>query len=219
MRVPKIENYKNTATIEYKKIAGVPTTNRHVSMLTDKEKIKLIKTIERIVRSSPEYKEYIAFLRKEIDMTRCSFFSNINNNEGRKVSLEIHHEPFTLFDITQTVVEKWIGENGVVNPLLAAEEIMKIHYQGRVGLIPLSVTVHELVHEGKLFIPLQNVYGDFIAFLEEYDKYISDDLKDILEVKLTMSRDAANQDMSILEERYTYLEVDGMNFPQPMEES
>jgi len=219
MRVPKLENYTNASLIETRKILEVPPIKRNVIVMTDKDKVKLIKTIERIVRSSMEYKQYIAYLRKEIDMTMCSFFTNITNKESRKVSIEIHHEPFTLFDITQIVLEKWLAESKEINPILIAEEVMKLHYQNKVGLIPISVTVHELVHSGKIFIPLQNVYGDYIAFLEEYEPYISNDLKEILEIKLKMSKDVQNQqDLSILEKKYVYLEVDGMSFPQPLDE-
>lgn len=218
MRLPKVENYKNDQLIERRKIQEIPPIERNIVLMSEKDKIKLIKTIERIVRSSQEYKQYIAFLRKEVDMTMCSFFTNISNKGSRKVSIEIHHEPFTLFDITQIVLEKWIAENKKINPILIAEEVMKLHYQNKVGLIPLSITVHELVHSGKLFIPLQNVYGDFISFFEEYEPYISNDLKDILQIKLKMSKELENLDMSILEKKYVYLEIDGMTFPQPLEE-
>lgn len=218
MRLPKVENYKNDQLIERRKIQEIPPIERNIVLMSEKDKIKLIKTIERIVRSSQEYKQYIAFLRKEVDMTMCSFFTNISNKDSRKVSIEIHHEPFTLFDIAQIVLEKWIAENKKINPILIAEEVMKLHYQNKVGLIPLSITVHELVHSGKLFIPLQNVYGDFISFFEEYEPYISNDLKDILQIKLKMSKELENLDMSILEKKYVYLEIDGMTFPQPLEE-
>lgn len=220
MRVPKLENYVNDSLIETRKITDVPPIKRSVVVMTDKDKVKLIRKIEQIVRSSMEYKQYVAYLKKEIDMTMCSFFTGISNKESKKVSIEIHHEPFTLFDITQIVLEKWIAESKELNPILIAEEVMKLHYQNKVGLIPISVTVHALVHMGKIFIPLQNVYGDFISFLEEYDPYISDDLKSILEKKLQMSKDVDNlQDLSILEKKYIYLEVDGMSFPQPLEET
>lgn len=218
MRLPKVENYKNDQLIERRKIQEIPPIERNIVLMSEKDKIKLIKTIERIVRSSQEYKQYISFLRKEVDMTMCSFFTNISNKDSRKVSIEIHHEPFTLFDIAQIVLEKWIAENKKINPILIAEEVMKLHYQNKVGLIPLSITVHELVHSGKLFIPLQNVYGDFISFFEEYEPYISNDLKDILQIKLKMSKELENLDMSILEKKYVYLEIDGMTFPQPLEE-
>lgn len=218
MRLPDLEKYNNENLIEKREIVDVPTVERHIAVISDRDKVKLIKTIERVVRGSQEYKQYVAFLRKEIDMTMCSYFTNISKKDGAKVSIEIHHEPFTLFDITQIVLERWIQEGEKLNPILIAEEVMKLHYQGKVGLIPLSLTVHDLVHMGKIFIPLQNVYGDFISFLEEYEPYISQDLQDILEIKLQMSRDADAQDQSILEKKYIYLEVDGMTFPQPLDE-
>lgn len=213
MRLPSLENYTNNNLIETRQIHDVPPVQRHISIMSDKDKIKFIKTVERVVRSSQEYKFYIAFLKKEIDMTSCSFFTGIDSKEAKKVSIEIHHEPFTLFDITQVVLEKWMAEGKTPNPIQIAEEVMKLHYQGKVGLIPLSVTVHKLLHNGKVFIPLQNVYGNYIAFLEEYSEYMPQDLQEILELKLTMSKDAMNQDMSILEKKYVYLEVDGMSFP------
>jgi hypothetical protein len=218
MRLPQVENYKNDQLIETRKINEVPKVERHVMIMSDRDKIKVIKNVERIVRSSQEYKHYIAFLRKEIDMTMCSYFTNISKKDGAKVSIEVHHEPFTLFDITQIVLEKWINQGLKMNPILVAEEVMRIHYQGKVGLIPLSITVHDLVHNGKIFIPLQNVYGDFISFIEDYEPYISADLMSVLELKLQMSRDVEAQDLSILEKKYVYLEVDGMSFPEVMGE-
>lgn len=218
MRIPQVENYENNQLIERRKINDVPTIERHIVVLSDRDKLKVIKNIERIVRGSQEYKQYVAFLRKEIDMTMCSYFTNISKKDGAKVSIEIHHEPFTLFDITQIVLEKWVTQGLKINPILIAEEVMRIHFQGKVGLIPLSITVHDLVHSGKIFIPLQNVYGDFISFLEEYEPYISEDLKDVLELKLQMSKDVEAQDVSILEKKYVYLEVDGMSFPEVLDE-
>lgn len=218
MRIANIENYKNNQLIERRKINSVPPIGRSYIILSDKDKIKFIKMVESIVRSSMEYKDYIKFLRDEIDMTCCSYFNNIQKKDKGKVTIEIHHEPFTLFDIVLIVTEKWIQEGKELNPLLISEEVMKIHYQGNVGLIPLSKTVHKLLHLGKLFIPLQCVYGNFIQFLEEYEIYINDDLKSILEYKLTLSKDIESNDMSILEKKYIYLEIDGMSFPQPLEE-
>ena len=78
-----------------------------------------------------------------------------------------------------------------------------------------NLTVHELVHEGKVLIPLQVVYGNYIKFLEEYDEYISQDLKNILEAKLIMSKEVV--DNSILEKKYVYVDVDGMTLPQILE--
>ena len=41
-----------------------------------------------------------------------------------------------------------------------------------VGLIPLSETVHELVHNGYLFIPTDAVYGKYKEFVQQYQDYL-----------------------------------------------
>lgn len=217
MRIPTIENYNSDKKIEIIHIPKVCPVNKLYVIMNDKDKIKFIKTLERIVRSSDEYKQYIQFLKKEIDMTRCTFFSNVSNKNGGKISIEIHHEPFTLFDIVSIVLDKYIDMNLDINPLTISEEVMKIHYKNLVGLIPLSVTVHKLVHDGKIFIPLQNVYGNYIGFIEEYSPYISPSIENMLQIKLNMSKEIDNLDTSILEKKYVYLDVEGFNLPHLIE--
>ena len=213
MRLPDINNvtYDNSKLIKYLKMKKIEPIKMEINIMSDKDKVKAIKTAERMIRSSLEYKAYIKYLKQYIDMTKCSFFNNVNNKDGKRVSIEIHHEPFTLFDITQAVLEKQLDETGEVNLFNIAEEVMRLHYQCKVGLIPLSATVHELVHLGQVFIPLQSPRGDYISFLEEYDRYITMDMKDILQEKLNLSRQV--QDLSLLETKYTYVEVEGFKFP------
>lgn len=214
MRLPDIKKYNNNQDIELMQLTGIQPVEKTYIVLNDKDKLMLTKAVETIVRRSLEYKQYIQFLKEEIDMTQCAFFKNVTNKNGAAVSIEIHHEPFTLFDITNIVIEKYIESGYDLNPLLIAEEVMSLHYKNMVGLIPLSVTVHKLVHNGNLFIPLQNVYGNYIQFLEEYGEYVSDSIKAMLETKLRLSKDIENPDTSILEKKYVYLEVEGFNLPQ-----
>ena len=87
-----------------------------------------------------------------------------------------------------------------------SEEVMKVHYQNMVGLIPLSTTVHEIVHDGQLFIPLQAVKGNFVKFFSKYEEDISPDTKAILMAKIKMSKETVVQDSTVLNTRYIYLE-------------
>lgn len=214
MKLAKTENYVNTKKFTNVVIPKVVKVEKTYNIMNDKDKVKLIKTVERIVRRSTEYKMFIRYLKEEIDMTVCSFFNKVTNKDSNKISIEIHHEPFTLFDITQIVVDKFIDNEEELNPLLIAEEVMKLHYMGMVGLIPLSITVHQLVHDGNLFIPLQNVYGNYVEFVEEYQDYITNDMQSILQAKIKMSKELQNLDLSLLETKYVYLEVDGFTLPQ-----
>jgi hypothetical protein len=212
MRIPHIENYKDHKNYEYVSINEIERPTRSYTIMNEKDKIKLIKTVEKIVRRSIEYKQYIHFLRSEIDMTSCTFFKNVNTTGNAKIRIEIHHEPFTLFDITDVVVNKFIALDMELNPLLISDEVMAIHYRNMVGLIPLSKTVHDLVHDGKIFIPLQNVFGGFINFIEEYEEYIPTDIMELLKMKIKMSKET-EVDTSLLATKYVYLNIDGFELP------
>lgn len=214
MRLPtNASNYNNKELFTTVTLPKAKGTDRNYIIMNDKDMINLVKEVERIVRGSLEYKQYIQFLKDEIDMTQCSFFKNISNKNNTSVSIEIHHEPFTLFDISLMVVQKWVDLDIPINPLLIAEEVMNLHYKDMVGLIPLSITVHQLCHDGKLFIPLQNVYGNYLALVEEYDPYM-DKIKPILLEKIKMSKEIENPDLSILQKKFVYINVDGFNLPQ-----
>src|SRR5574344_2811829 len=66
---------------------------------------KTIAYLERMIRGSYEYKQYIQYLRTELDINQCALLKQIDAKE-LEVSLEMHHYPLTLFEIVQTVLAK-----------------------------------------------------------------------------------------------------------------
>ena len=140
---------------------------------TTKDRDKYIKTVEQTIRKSFEYRTYIQFLKQNLDMGRCIVLKNIKaSSAGKHYSIEIHHEPFTLYDIVGTILNKRDQLGQPVDALSIADEVMGLHYEGKIGLIPLSKTMHELVHSGRIFIPLQYIYQDYVAFAKEYEPYM-----------------------------------------------
>ena len=125
---------------------------------TPKERVKFIKQVEATCRKSMEYKEYMRFLKRNTDLRRCTILKGLNTEGGKKYTIEIQHEPFTLFDIVETVLNKREMEGQKIDPLDIADEVMALHYDVKVGLIHLSTTMHQLVHDDKSFIPLQYIY-------------------------------------------------------------
>ena len=77
-----------------------------------------------------------------------------------------------------------------------------------VGLIPLSETVHQLVHDNYLFVPTNLVLGDFKKFVNLYDAYIPPEQRDMLERIYEMSQMQYN-DYSMLESKHMYIESSG----------
>ena len=217
MRIPKIVTIEKTDTIRedvikighYTKINMVDESWKEDELSYD----KMIKKIEKVVRNSYEYREYVKFLKEEIDMNECSFFKGLTRDD---VKIEIHHAPFTLYDITSIVFYYMQVNNFNYSVLDVAEEVMKLHYEGMVGLIPLSLTVHDLVHTGDIFIPVDCVYGNISGFVKKYKNYMTDDQKNLLLKNIEETNKINNEkyNPSILERRYIYMEVDGMELPK-----
>ena len=176
----------------------------------EKDKDKFIKRCEKVIRSSQEYRDYIAFLREHVDMDHCAFFQNVSSKESNRIKIEIHHEPFTLYDYVAVVVDKYRSEGLQLNDLSIADEVMELHYNNKVGLIPLSKTIHKMVHNSnKLVIPLNMVYGDYASFLssKEYESY-TEDLYDKLETKINMTKNLTEENFDALMKEFTYIEME-----------
>lgn len=178
----------------------------------EKQKFKYIATIERLCRSSFEYKELIAYLRENLGMHFCSFFHKVSKNNFNKtrIRIEIHHEPFTLYDIVAVVLNNRLDKGIATDMLTICDEVMGLHYEGCVGLLPLSETIHELVHSGKLFIPLQFIDIGFNEFYNRYKMTIKnmDGLSDMLQMKVHLSKEFADNPkefLSILKKKYIYV--------------
>lgn len=198
---------------------GCPDDMEYSVLLnTERDKEKFIKRIENVVRASMEYRDYIAYLKEYVNMNQCAFFNNIENAQGSRVRIEVHHEPFTLFDIVKVVVNKFIEEAIPLNDLYIADEVMELHYNNKVGLIPLSKSIHQIVHNSnELVIPLNLVYGDYKSFLEEYNDYLDEELLDKLERKINQTKTIKQEMLDKLSPSYVYVEVDGYLLPKKVE--
>jgi hypothetical protein len=219
MKNERVKIMAKKELIQTLKMVAPERVENTVVLATQKEKDKFITKLKIIIRSSMEYKDYIAFLREHVDLTKCAFFNNVGGKEQRRIRIEIHHEPLSLTDYIITVLNKF-NENGYpLNDLLIAEEVMEMHYRNLVGVIPLSSTVHEVVHNnGNLIVPLYLIYGDYQTFMREFDGYIEDSMIEKLERKIEATKSIKEDSFEILEKQFTYLEVDGVNLPEKIEE-
>lgn len=138
----------------------------------DKDFKKYIMDIERIVRQSVEYRQFVNYLRENMNMNKCSFFENVSNSDTFKIRIELHHHPFTLYDIVLTIFNKRLFYKESLEVEMVAKEVMYVHYFLLVGIIPLSETVHELVHNQVLFVPLDRVMGNWEEFINMYGEWI-----------------------------------------------
>ena len=182
-------------------------------LFDDKEREKYITDLERHVRSSYEYRAMVNYLREYMNMNSCAFIPSVTNETSRKIRIELHHSPFTLRDICVTIVNKRMKNNEMLTIESVAYEVMFVHYSLMVGLIPLSETVHQLVHSQYIFVPTDKVYGYYKNFVKAYYDYIDPELLDKLDEleRLTIAGTYNDSYKEVLEKKYITVDMEGNN--------
>lgn len=196
---------------------------RTVRVITNnRSRDKFIKTCEKTIRSSDEYREYIQFIKNNMHMDRCYVNPSIVSANGKKYSIELHHEPFTLYDLVDIEIMRREAENEPLDKFEICKTVMGLHYDGLVGLIPLSKTQHELIHKGKIFIPLQHIYQDFYKYYETYADIIESDecrhIKDKIDVKVQLSLKCGDVQSDSNNPEFVYIDVNGFEVPEVPDE-
>lgn len=233
MLVPKVESGKNSNNkepfvIEVDEYMSGSLTDCNVDTLIDEKFMnKYIKRIESIIRSSFEYRQYIYILKNEINLTKCKFLKNLDVTDS-DFSLEFHHYPFTLYDIVAIHYNELLvkcstdmsNANLITNPFYIADKITKEHYENKIGLVPLSLTVHELAHNGLMFIPLNKdyVFGNYNEFIKNHSlegDYISK-IEALEKLTKEFEADANSLDLSKLEIHKTFIQMHEATIPQPI---
>lgn len=178
-------------------------------LLDEKDYKHYIADLERTVRNSFEYRWLIGFLKNTEGMDVCSVLYNVSSRDNTKVRIEIHHSPLTLYDICATVVKKRQHNNESLEINAVAEEVMWLHYAGWVGLIPLSETVHNMVHNQYIFIPTNVVRGNYQAFINSYYNYISPDILDCIDAAEQATKDYNGKQMELFNAHKIYVNANG----------
>jgi hypothetical protein len=191
------------------KLSSIPEFEIEDWDLSDPKQFKkYINTIEKIVRGSFEYRQFVGFLRDYVGMNKCSIYERITNQDSFKVKIHIHHEPITLYDIVIAVYNRRAANREPLSEDMVAKEVMYQHYMLRVGLIPLSETVHELVHNQFIFIPTTAVFGKYWELVDIYHDYMEpetlDTLKKIEEISTNFNMD---ENKKVLETHMIHLDT------------
>lgn len=198
------------------KIHSLPVYDIEDYDLFDEKDIeKYIKDCERICRNSFEYKKFVKFLKENLDMNACAVMENarpikMHSYGGTNIKIHIHHDPLTLYEIVKIVFTKRMKNHENMDEQLTCKEVMLLHYNLLVGLIPLCETVHELVHNQYLFIPTQAVFGFYRDFINMYDPYIEIELKNKIDRIEAASAQYIGDDRYILDVHLLYTDMDGI---------
>ena len=136
---------------------------------------RFIKKCEKMIRSSEAYSTYIGDLKNDKNLHCCAIKGNITDEDA---DIEFHHYPFTLYDTVYIVVLEHIMKKERFTSFSITSEVLELHAENMIGLVPLSITEHELVHDGVRSISMKSVFGDVNAFVDRYAYYLDDEMVD-----------------------------------------
>ena len=140
--------------------------------------VGFVKGIEHTVRNNDRYKKYINYLKKKIKLNKCQILKNVTDEDA---SIEMHHGPiFTLYDVCAIVLEYYIMKGWKISTFSVADTVLEEHMRNRVGVIMVSTTMHEEIHEKNIFIHYKQAWGDINAFTKKYADAMSDEYREQL---------------------------------------
>ena len=144
--------------------------------------VEFVKAVERLVRTDDRYNKYIAYLKNEVKLNKCSVLKDVvsydkTTGEG-DATIEMHHGPiFTLFDICAIVLEYFLLKKWDISTFLVADAVLDEHQKNRVQVVMVSSSVHEAIHNGDIFINYKQAHGDIAGFIKKYKDAISNEYR------------------------------------------
>lgn len=138
----------------------------------DKEYTKFIKNCESRVRTSPDYKVFISWIKNILGVNFCQVSSHIYDTDA---TIEMHHGPiFTLFDICEVMLNFFLKKGKKINTVRVADAVLQEHFDLHVQVVMLAITNHEAAHNRDLFLHVNQGIGNLTEFIGIYANFLED---------------------------------------------
>lgn len=130
-----------------------------------------IKSVENLVRKDDRYSNYIHEL-KERGFNKDVMQSGIDNDKFPNTSIEMHHGPmFTLYDVCSIITDHLLCNDEKVSTFKIAKLVLDEHEKHHIQVVMgLTKTNHQLLHDGKIFVHINQSIGDVMEFIKTYKK-------------------------------------------------
>lgn len=158
------------------------------SFPNEKYHIAFAKKCVTMVRMSPEYKDWVSYVKDTLGHKFCA----ITSENSDELTVEIHHHPFSLFDATMAVLNRYLMSGDTFTSLDIVKDVLIVHYTDNIGYIPLVTSLHEKYHNGFLTIPPKFILGTWDYFLSS-DEYEIDEAT-LLKVQSLMAAENNKHD-------------------------
>ena len=158
---------------------------RRSEFVDSKETRKFIKSVESVVRGIPEYKEWTSYIKDTLGHYYCALTGELSS----QVKVDIHHHPVSLYSISKAAIFKQMESQREFYTLDIAQDVINMHYENRIGYVPIVRTLHEKFHNGFLHLPIDMVHGDFRYFIDHYGTFLDEDDLETIQARLAINRD------------------------------
>lgn len=153
--------------------------------IEDEKKLhKFIRSCESLIRHSPEYKLWTSYIREVLGESSCTVTGELH----QQTHVDIHHHPFSLYAITKAIINKLIINKDGFCSFDIATKVIELHYENRVGYIPLVSSIHEKYHNGFIQLPMELVKGDWRFMYDNYIQYLDDEDVGTINSRLSISK-------------------------------
>lgn len=131
-----------------------------------------VKGCESAVRTSPDYKVFIGFIKSKLGINFCQVSSQIYDTDA---TIEMHHGPIlTLYDICSIMVNDFLRKNKKIDTPRITDAVIDEHFELRVQVAMLAVTNHEAAHNQDLFLHVKQGVGNLNEFIDLYNPSFDD---------------------------------------------
>ena len=161
---------------------------RRKNFENETEYTKFIRSCERVVRMSLEYKEWRDYIIDVLGVNTCM----ITEERMSECTIEVHHHIPSMFVLVQALVNEKIENDTEFSTFDIALEAIRLHFMNKVGYVTLLKSMHEKFHNGYLRIPCELVRGDYQHFLQTYSRYIDEVDLETINQRLSISETNCN---------------------------
>lgn len=133
---------------------------------------KFVKTVERDVRRSDDYKIFISHIKNVFGINFCQVSSHIYDTDA---TIEMHHGPiFTLYDVVSVILNYFMKTGKKINEFRLTDAVLQEHFDLRVQVVMMAVTNHEAFHNRDLFLNVKQGIGNLTEFIDRYKDCLDD---------------------------------------------
>jgi hypothetical protein len=149
---------------------------------------KFARNCETLIRRSNEYASWRNYIIEILGLNTC----HITDEHISEVSVEVHHHIPSLYAIVSAVINRKINSQQQFCSFEIAMEVIKLHFENRVGYTILIKSIHEKFHNGHLEIPINLIHGNYNYFIQNYGGYLENEDLETINQRLRVTETTVN---------------------------